>query len=121
MAAADRGAASSASSSSICAGSTSSSPASSGPEGTTRIYVAVIIAAMLWAVMVLMMAVKDHPRSVIVIYALIAALLIRLSRQWAGAMLLRAAPEHKAGELRRAQTGDHLRRRDPRHPAVARA
>ncbi len=66
-----------------------------GPEGTTRIYVAVVIAAMLWAVMVLMMAVKDHPRSVIVIYALIAALLIRLSRQWAGAMLLRAAPEHK--------------------------
>jgi FlaA1/EpsC-like NDP-sugar epimerase len=67
-----------------------------GPEGTTRIYVAVIIAALLWAVAVLMMAVKDHPRSVIVIYALIAALLIRLSRQWAGAMLLRAAPEHKA-------------------------
>ena len=66
-----------------------------GPEGTTRIYIAVIIAAMLWAVMVLMMAVKDHPRSVIVIYALIAALLIRLSRQWAGAMLLRGAPEHK--------------------------
>jgi FlaA1/EpsC-like NDP-sugar epimerase len=67
-----------------------------GPEGTTRIYVAVIIAALLWAVAVLMMAVKDHPRSVIVIYALIAALLIRLSRQWAGAVLLRAAPEHKA-------------------------
>jgi FlaA1/EpsC-like NDP-sugar epimerase len=42
-----------------------------------------------------MMAVKDHPRSVIVIYALIAALLIRLSRQWAGAALLRAAPQHK--------------------------
>ena len=67
-----------------------------GPEGTTRIYIAVIIAALLWAVTVLMMAVKDHPRSVIVIYALIAALLIRLSRQWAGAMLLAAAPEHKA-------------------------
>ena len=66
-----------------------------GPEGTTRIYVAVIIAALLWAVLVLMMAVKDHPRSVIVIYALIAALLIRLSRQWAGAMLLKAAPQHK--------------------------
>jgi FlaA1/EpsC-like NDP-sugar epimerase len=67
-----------------------------GPEGTTRIYVAVVIAALLWAVFVLMMAVKDHPRSVIVIYALIAALLIRLSRQWAGAALLRAAPQHKA-------------------------
>jgi FlaA1/EpsC-like NDP-sugar epimerase len=35
-----------------------------GPEDTTRIYIAVIIAAMLWAVLVLMMAVKDHPRSV---------------------------------------------------------
>jgi FlaA1/EpsC-like NDP-sugar epimerase len=66
-----------------------------GPEGTTRIYVAVIIAAMLWAVVVLMVGPKDHPRSAIVIYALIAALLIRLSRQWAGAMLLRAAPQHK--------------------------
>ncbi len=66
-----------------------------GPEGTTRIYVAVVIAALLWAVMVLMMAVKDHPRSVIVIYALIAALLTRLSRQWAGALLLRGAPEHR--------------------------
>ncbi|MEX1060786.1 MAG: nucleoside-diphosphate sugar epimerase/dehydratase, partial [Methyloceanibacter sp.] len=66
-----------------------------GPEGTTRIYVAVIIAAVLWTVVVLMMAVKDHPRSVIVIYALIAALLIRLSRQWAGAALLSAAPQHK--------------------------
>ena len=54
-----------------------------------------IIAAVLWALVVLMAGVKDHPRSVIVIYALIAALLIRLSRQWAGATLLRLAPEHK--------------------------
>ena len=66
-----------------------------GPEGTTRIYVAVIMGAVLWAVVVLMSGVKDHPRSVIVIYALIAALLIRLSRQWAGAVLLSGAPQHK--------------------------
>ena len=66
-----------------------------GPEGTIRIYVAVLIAAVLWAVAVLMSGVKDHPRSAIVIYALIAALLIRLSRQWAGALLLSAAPQHK--------------------------
>jgi FlaA1/EpsC-like NDP-sugar epimerase len=66
-----------------------------GPEGTTRIYVAVIIAAVLWALVVLMSGVKVHPRSVIVIYALIAAGLIRLSRQWAGAALLKLAPEHK--------------------------
>jgi FlaA1/EpsC-like NDP-sugar epimerase len=66
-----------------------------GPEGTTRIYVAVIIATVLWALVVLMSGVKVHPRSVIVIYGLIAALLIRLSRQWAGAVLLKAAPQHK--------------------------
>jgi FlaA1/EpsC-like NDP-sugar epimerase len=66
-----------------------------GPEGTTRIYIAVFIAAVLWAVVVLMVGPKDHPRSVIVIYTLIAALLIRLSRQWAGAALLAAAPQHK--------------------------
>jgi FlaA1/EpsC-like NDP-sugar epimerase len=66
-----------------------------GPEGTTRIYIAVLIAAVLWALAVLMAGVKDHPRSAIVIYALIAALLIRLSRQWAGVALLSAAPQHK--------------------------
>ena len=48
-----------------------------GPEGTTRIYIAVIIAAVLWALVVLMSGVKVHPRSVIVIYGLIAAGLIR--------------------------------------------
>ena len=66
-----------------------------GPEGTTRIYVAVIIATVLWALVVLMSGVKVHPRSVIVIYGLIAAGLIRLSRQWAAAILLRSAPQHK--------------------------
>ena len=74
---------------------TSSSPASSGPEGTARIYVAVIIAVLAWAVLVLLSGIKGHPRSVVVIYGLIAAELIRLSRQWAGAMLLKAAPQHK--------------------------
>lgn len=66
-----------------------------GPEGTTRIYVAVIIAAVLWALVVFLSGIKVHPRSVFVIYALIAAGLIRLSRQWAASLLLRAAPEHK--------------------------
>ncbi|MEM7192642.1 MAG: polysaccharide biosynthesis protein, partial [Pseudomonadota bacterium] len=64
-----------------------------GPSGTTQIYIAVIIAAVLWALIVLMSGVKGQPRSVVVIYALIAAGLIRLSRQWAGAMLLKAAPQ----------------------------
>jgi UDP-N-acetylglucosamine 4,6-dehydratase len=66
-----------------------------GPEGTTRIYTAVVIAALLWALLVYMSGVKDHPRSAVVIYGLIAAGLIRLSRQWAGAALLSAAPQHK--------------------------
>jgi FlaA1/EpsC-like NDP-sugar epimerase len=66
-----------------------------GPEGTTRVHVAVFIATVLWAVVVLMAGVKDHPRSVIVIYGLIAVGMIRLSRQWAGSALLKLAPEHK--------------------------
>ena len=66
-----------------------------GPEGTARIYVAVIIAVLAWALLVLLSGVKGHPRSVVVIYGLIAAGLIRLSRQWAAAMLLRAAPQHR--------------------------
>jgi FlaA1/EpsC-like NDP-sugar epimerase len=66
-----------------------------GPEGTTRIYVAVIIATIVWALVVLMSGIRTHPRSVIVIYGLIAAGLIRLSRQWAGYALLKAAPSHK--------------------------
>ena len=66
-----------------------------GPEGTTRIYVAVVIAAGSWGLVVLMSGVPNHPRSVVVIYALVAAGLIRLSRQWAGSLLLKAAPDHK--------------------------
>ena len=65
-----------------------------GPEGTTRIYTAVIIAALVWALVVLMSGIQGQPRSVVVIYALIAAGLIRLSRQWAGAILLKTAPQH---------------------------
>ena len=64
-----------------------------GPSGTTQIYIAVVIAAVLWALVVYLSGVRNHPRSVVVIYALIAAILIRLSRQWAGSMLLKAAPQ----------------------------
>ena len=66
-----------------------------GPEGTTRISVAVVIAVLAWALLVLMAGIKGHPRSVVVIYGLIALGLIRLSRQWAAALLLRLAPQHK--------------------------
>jgi len=64
-----------------------------GPSGTTRIYIAVVIAVLIWALVVLMSGVKGHPRSVVVIYALIAAGLIRVSRQWAAALLLHVAPQ----------------------------
>lgn len=70
-----------------------------GPEGTTRIYIAVIIAVLGWAAVVLMAGLKNQPRSVVVIYALIAALFIRLSRQWAASLLLRAAPQHQAAQF----------------------
>src|SRR6476659_1232910 len=46
------------------------------PEGTTKIYLAVIIATGAWALVVYMSGVRDHPRSAVVIYGLIAALLI---------------------------------------------
>ena len=59
-----------------------------GPSGTTRIYIAVVIAVLIWALVVLMSGVKGHPRSVVVIYGLIAAGLIRVSRQWASARTL---------------------------------
>ncbi len=66
-----------------------------GPEGTAKIYVAVTIAVLVWALLVLLLSIKGHPRSVVVIYGLIAAGLIRISRQWAASLLLRAAPQHK--------------------------
>ncbi len=66
-----------------------------GPEGTTRIYVAVVMATVAWALVVGLSGIRNHPRSVIVIYGLIAAGLIRVSRQTAGYVLLKAAPQHK--------------------------
>ena len=38
-----------------------------GPEGTTKIYLAVIIATVAWALVVYMSGVRDHPRSAVVI------------------------------------------------------
>ncbi len=67
-----------------------------GPEGTTRIYIAVFIASVLWALAVLMSGIQGNPRSVVVIYGLLAAGLIRLSRQWAAAILTRALPRQQA-------------------------
>ena len=64
-----------------------------GLEGSTRIYIAVFIASVLWALAVLMSGIQGNPRSVVVIYGLIAAGLIRLSRQWAASILTKALPQ----------------------------
>ncbi|MET0689119.1 MAG: nucleoside-diphosphate sugar epimerase/dehydratase [Methyloceanibacter sp.] len=63
-----------------------------GLEGSTRIYIAVFIASVLWALAVLMSGIQGNPRSVVVIYGLIAAGLIRLSRQWAASILTKSLP-----------------------------
>ena len=63
-----------------------------GPEGSARIYIAVFIASVLWALAVLMSGIQGNPRSVVVIYGLVAAGLIRLSRQWAALILTKALP-----------------------------
>jgi FlaA1/EpsC-like NDP-sugar epimerase len=72
-----------------------------GPEGTRRIYGAVIIATLLWALAVLMSRIYDNPRSVVVIYGVLAAGLIRVSRQWAGSLLLQQAPAYKRASFDR--------------------
>jgi FlaA1/EpsC-like NDP-sugar epimerase len=63
-----------------------------GLEGSTRIYIAVFIASVLWALAVLMSGIQGNPRSVVVIYGLVAAGLIRLSRQWAASILTKVLP-----------------------------
>src|SRR4029078_2426301 len=52
------------------------------PSGAPRIYIAVVIAVLIWALVVLMSGVKGHPRSVVVIYGLIAAGVNRVSLEW---------------------------------------
>ncbi len=58
-----------------------------GPEGALRLYVAIGIGTLIWAALVLLLDVKAFPRSVLGIYPLLAAMLIRASRQGAGHIL----------------------------------
>lgn len=62
-------------------------------EASTRIYITIGIAVLIWALLVLLSGVGNSivPRSVVVIYGLNAAFLIRLSRHAAG-LLLKSMP-----------------------------
>ncbi len=56
-------------------------------EAATRIYLTVALAVLLWVLMILLAGITGVPRSVVVIYGLFAAALIRLSRHFAGWVL----------------------------------
>lgn len=62
-------------------------------EASTRIYITIGIAVLIWALLVLLSGVGNAvvPRSVVIIYGLNAAFLIRLSRHAAG-VLLKSVP-----------------------------
>lgn len=62
-------------------------------EASTRIYITIGIAVLIWALLVLLSGVGNSivPRSVVIIYGLNAAFLIRLSRHAAG-LLLKSMP-----------------------------
>lgn len=62
-------------------------------EASTRIYITIGIAVLIWALLVLLSGVGNSvvPRSVVIIYGLNAAFLIRLSRHAAG-ILLKSVP-----------------------------
>ncbi|MGI9383180.1 MAG: polysaccharide biosynthesis protein, partial [Methyloligellaceae bacterium] len=58
-----------------------------GQEAATRIYITIVLAVLTWALFILMTGVAGVPRSVVVLYGLIAAFLIRSNRQLAGWIL----------------------------------
>lgn len=62
-----------------------------GQEAATRIYITITMAVLLWALVLLMVGNTGVPRSVVIIYGLLAAGLIRLSRHFAG-WVLKASP-----------------------------
>jgi len=58
-----------------------------GQEASTRIYITIALAVLVWALVLLMTGVPGVPRSVVIIYGLLAAGMIRLSRHYAGWVL----------------------------------
>ncbi|MGI9387004.1 MAG: polysaccharide biosynthesis protein [Methyloligellaceae bacterium] len=65
-----------------------------GYQGTLRIFIAVLLTVLIWAVLVLMSGIIGVPRSVIVSFGVFAAFFIWLSRQLAG-WLLKGVPNIK--------------------------
>ncbi|RMF07022.1 MAG: polysaccharide biosynthesis protein, partial [Alphaproteobacteria bacterium] len=62
-----------------------------GQEASPQIHLTVAFAVLLWALIVFLSGVPGVPRSVVIIYGLLAAGLIRLSRHYA-ALILKAEP-----------------------------
>lgn len=69
-----------------------------GPEASTQIYISIALAVLIWAMAVLMTGLDGIPRSVFIIYALLAGGLIRISRHIAGWILM-AAPHATPARL----------------------
>jgi len=67
-------------------------------EAAGRIYITVALAVLLWVLLILMLGITSVPRSVVVIYGLIAAGFIRLSRHYAG-WVLQALPHATPAKL----------------------
>lgn len=76
-----------------------------GQEASTQIYITIAVAVLIWALAVLMAGMEGVPRSVVIIYGLLAAGLIRVSRHVAG-WVLKAAPHATPANF------------DPRKPVV---
>ena len=58
-----------------------------GQEAAPRIYITILLAVLTWALFILMTGIPGVPRSVVVLYGLIAAFLVRANRQFAGWIL----------------------------------
>ncbi len=69
-----------------------------GQEASTRIYITITLAVLIWALVILMAGIPGVPRSVVIIYGLLAAGMIRLSRHYAG-WVLKAMPNATPASL----------------------
>ncbi len=69
-----------------------------GQEAAARIYITIAMAVLIWALLLLMVGNTGVPRSVVIIYGLLAAGLIRLSRHFAG-WVLKAVPNATPAKL----------------------
>lgn len=71
-------------------------------EAAGRIYVTIFLAVLVWALTLFLIGVPGVPRSVVLIYGIFAAALIRISRQLAG-WVLKTIPNVKLASLDRRE------------------